>query len=184
MEVIIDGTIYVPKENKSELQIIKEKYKSGDYILLWKNSGKENNLYYPNNWKIKDRLNDGIGCPEWYLLKLIHKKHKNILDAYLKNNMIDVEYEYPVNNELKWHNINCDWLSIYDETTNYRIKQKEWYENNDNFPCIVMQVNNVDSYAIDCGYLIFKNINDYDRFGGDYRFPTKEEVLSLLIKEG
>ena len=60
---------------------------------------------------------------------------------------------------------------------------KERYENNDNFPCIVMQVNNVDSYAIDCGYLIFRDINDYDRFGGDYRFPTKEEVLSLLIKE-
>lgn len=64
------------------------------------------------------------------------------------------------------------------------IKQKEWYENNDNFPCIVIQVNYVDSYAIDCGYLIFRDINDYDRFGGDYRFPTKEEVLSLLIKEG
>ena len=47
-----------------------------------------------------------------------------------------------------------------------------------------MQVNNVDSYAIDCGYLIFRDINDFDRFGGDYRFPTKEEVLSLLIKEG
>lgn len=180
MKVIIDGIVYIPKENKSELEIIEEKYDSGEYIIIEK---------LPDHcmqveWHICSSRSYLKYCEEGKYAKLIHKKHKNILDIYLKDNNVAIEYEYPVNNELKWHNINCDWLSIYNETTNYRIKIKEWYENTDNFPCIVMQVNNVDNYAIGCGYLIFRDINDYDRFGGDYRFPTKEEVLSLLIKEG
>ena len=70
-----------------------------------------------------------------------------------------------------------------DSYTKHEPIEKQWYENTDNFPYIVMQVNCVDSYEIDCGHLIFRNIDDFNRFGGDYRFLTKEEVLSLLIKE-
>ena len=61
--------------------------------------------------------------------------------------------------------------------------KKEWYENPDNFPCIVMQINCIDDIEIDCGHIIFRNIDDFHRFGGDYRHLTKEEVLALLIKE-
>lgn len=171
MEVIINGIVYVPKENKSKLEIMKEKYDSKEYICIYKDS----------QWnKCIPILDEETNINDY---KLVNKKHEHILDMYLKDNSVAVEYEYPIKNMLQWHNINCDWLSIYDETINYRLKQKEWYENTDNFPCIVMQVNCVDGYAIDCGYLVFRNIDDFNRFGGDYRFLTKEEVLSLLIKE-
>ena len=61
--------------------------------------------------------------------------------------------------------------------------KKEWYENADNFPCIVMQINCIDDRELDCGHIIFRNIDDFNRFGGDYRHLTKEEVLALLVKE-
>ena len=61
--------------------------------------------------------------------------------------------------------------------------KKPWYENPDNFPCIVMQINCIDDRELDCGHIIFRNIDDFNRFGGDYRHLTKEEVLALLVKE-
>lgn len=70
-----------------------------------------------------------------------------------------------------------------DEKYNLKPIKKEWYENPDNFPCIVMQINCIDNIEIDCGHIIFRNIDDFNRFGGDYRHLTKEEVLALLVKE-
>ena len=69
------------------------------------------------------------------------------------------------------------------EEYNLKPIKKEWYENPDNFPCIVMQINCIDDIEIDCGHIIFRNIDDFNRFGGDYRHLTKEEVLALLVKE-
>lgn len=69
------------------------------------------------------------------------------------------------------------------EEYNLKPIKKEWYENADNFPCIVMQINCIDDREIDCGHIIFRNIDDFNRFGGDYRHLIKEEVLALLVKE-
>lgn len=67
----------------------------------------------------------------------------------------------------------------------YNLKpiKKEWYENPDNFPCIIKQINCTDDVILDGDFLILKNINDYHKYGGDYRFPTEKEILKLLVKE-
>lgn len=61
--------------------------------------------------------------------------------------------------------------------------KKEWYENPNNFPCLIRQINCVYDESIEDDFLILRNIEDYNKFGGDYRHATKEEVLSLLVKE-
>lgn len=76
-----------------------------------------------------------------------------------------------------------DGTCLYDDVSHLNPIKKEWYENPDNFPCIVMQINCIDNIEIDCGHIIFRNIDDFNRFGGDYRHLTKEEVLALLVKE-
>ena len=86
-------------------------------------------------------------------------------------------------------NLGCSWNKkgrcLQPGYINMNLKpiKKEWYENPDNFPCIVMQINCIDDRELDCGHIIFRNIDDFNRFGGDYRHLTKEEVLALLVKE-
>ena len=75
MEVIIDGIVYVPKENKSKLKMLEEKYKSGNYICIGSRVG--------SNDKIRE-----LDWPKWYAnweYKLIHKKHKKELEIALQN---------------------------------------------------------------------------------------------------
>ena len=71
MEVIIDGIVYVPKENKSEIDILKEKYESGDYIGVCKS--------VDNKWVLSNVFVNGFSP------KLIHKKHKKELEIALQN---------------------------------------------------------------------------------------------------
>lgn len=109
--------------------------------------------------------------------EILRKTNHNIYIGYIVEGK-DIEYA------IEW---NCKGDNLLNSrfSKNYNLTpiKKQWYENTDNFPCIVMQVNCVDSYEIDCGHLVFRNIDDFNKFGGDYRFLTKEEVLSLLIKE-
>lgn len=104
-EVIIDGIVYVPKE-KSELELLKEKYDSGDYICIGFGEFTriiENCSF--NNPKTSYRL--------------IHKKHSYILDAWLKDNSVEIE----------WFNVDgfckCKYfIDSYNENYNYRLKQQ------------------------------------------------------------
>ena len=79
---------------------------------------------------------------------------------------------------------NCFCMEGYDDRQ-YDLKpiKKEWYENPNNFPCIIIQPNCTGDTTIEDDFLILRNIDDYNNFGGVYRHATKEEVLSLLVKE-
>lgn len=75
----------IPKP-KSELDLLKEKYESGDYISLWKNE-----FNSPYGWQIA--VGDCSSLLVHSQHKLIHKKHKDVLDAYLADNSIEIEFK-------------------------------------------------------------------------------------------
>lgn len=75
-----------------------------------------------------------------------------------------------------------NWLA-WDKYNLAPIK-KEWYEEESNFPKYAIQLDERgDSDTYDEYPLLFRTIEDFNKFGGDYRPATEEEVLSLLIKE-
>jgi hypothetical protein len=104
--ITIDGVEYklVPKYYKSEINTLKEKYETGNYICVFWNI---------NEWMIANR-------PNWYIplkRKLIHIKHEEILNAYLYDNSIDIEVwggeEYGL--------IRNEFIDTYDESCIYKL---------------------------------------------------------------
>ena len=115
-----DGkTLWHKVEEKTELDLMKEKYASGDYICIFKNIDITANLWYIEN------------NPEWISsnhYKLIHKKHKDILEAYLVDNNVEIEYVQgiQVGTGFKdWTTDKC-FIEDYLENAEYRIKPEIW----------------------------------------------------------
>lgn len=105
--------------NKTAVDSLKEKYESGKYICIYKEyihlEDKHNYC-----WHIKENpLFTNIG--EY---KLIHKKHKEILDAYLADNSVEIEFSY--GDAIVW-DIQEDFISRYNEKKHYRLKLKPQY---------------------------------------------------------
>lgn len=101
------------KAEKSELDIMKEKYESGDYICLYINIDKK--------W-----CKVAFDRPSWTknnIYKLIHKRHSDILDAYLEDSSIEIKNL--TNSAILDTGI---WLNTYNEYKEYvLIKPKEEY---------------------------------------------------------
>lgn len=102
------------------LKDMKKKFESGDYILL----GSGNRTYYL------------ILNPSWSescdFYKLIHKKHKHILDTYLEDNNVEIEtdsfsesFDFKLLSELDW-----DFIETYNSNANYRLKITSKPKNN------------------------------------------------------
>ncbi len=93
---------------------MKEKFKMGDYICLTIPKFADKNLDY---WMISEYPN----FRDDFTYKLIHKKHKNILDAYLANNIEelfiwdDCKCEYPIDK----------FIEQYNENTKYSFNPKK-----------------------------------------------------------
>ena len=85
----------------------------------------------------------------------------------------------------KWHE---DGLCFEEEDSDYNLTpiKKEWYEKEDNFPCLVKILddrNDEDKEYFD----VLGNINAYKAIEGNpvifcLRPATKEELLSLLVE--
>lgn len=88
---------------------IAEKFKTGGYIILWKNV-EPITLNY--KWRINgsDRLFPGIEY------KLIHKRHKDVLEEYLK----DLSKPICVIIDDSVYRVN-DFIETYDENYIYKI---------------------------------------------------------------
>ncbi len=117
---LCDGkTLWHKVEEKTELDLMKEKYASGDYICIFKNIDITANLWYIEN------------NPEWISsnhYKLIHKKHKDILEAYLVDNNVEIEYVQgiQVGTGFKdWTTDKC-FIEDYLENAEYHIKPEIW----------------------------------------------------------
>jgi len=83
---------------------------SGDYICLYN--------YYEKGWKI-------IEIPEFKgeerCYKLIHKKHKDILDAYLADNSVEIEWLNGMKEGYQIWSTFSNFINNYDCKLNYRL---------------------------------------------------------------
>lgn len=97
----------------------KEKFKTGNYIRVAKSRT------YSNIPFEKLDNDDNYWLEREFEYFFIHKKHKDILDAYLLDN--SVEIEQCSNGD--WYEININpyydaFIRFYDENNEYRLKQK------------------------------------------------------------
>ena len=89
---------------------------------------------------------------------------------------------------IEWNSKGDNLLSSrFDRNFNLKPIKKEWYENADNFPCLVYHIYN-NSFHIATDTTIDENsrlirICDKYRPYDVFRPATKEEVLTLLVKE-
>lgn len=97
---------------------MKEMYDSGDWIALsrWHEYSKDKSNTAKFLINRNPNFNDGTG--EY---KLIHKKHSEILDAYLADN--DVYIDFMSADE--WTYLRLDFIHGYSETYDYRIAPRQ-----------------------------------------------------------
>lgn len=96
------------KETRQELLIpYKEKYATGNYIIV---SGTY--IIAEPNWECFD-------LQEVY----VHKKDKDVLEAFLKNKEVEIEWYISHNGyPYIWDDFCLDFLRDYDEDNQYRLK--------------------------------------------------------------
>lgn len=96
--------LFQKEETKSDIELLKEKFKSGDYVCVFRNEhlvrGKWLIDSYPS-FIITNRY------------KLIHKKHKDILNAYLDGKEIEVFIMS------EWHKVK-NFIEEYNENSTYQ----------------------------------------------------------------
>jgi len=119
LELLCDGkTLWTKVEEKTELDLMEEKYASGNYIALaYSTHHNKKNYWYPSHPSRSDFRT--FNKP-----KLIHKNHKDILDAYLADNSAEIEIRCrDINTEWEW--IDTNFINNYDEAFEYRLKSKK-----------------------------------------------------------
>jgi hypothetical protein len=92
-----------PKEPKSQIDLLKEKYATGSYICIRRNNPEFHEYTFntkackkhgfsviENDWYIIE-LKETYNWDKYYEHKLIHVKHREILDAYLADNSVEIE---------------------------------------------------------------------------------------------
>lgn len=127
IELLCDGkTLWYKVEDKTELDLMEEKYASGDYILV------KNTLYTACGYWYMPDDNDRFSFTSFTLskyLKLIHIKHKEILDAYLADSSVSIEFRDTDGSMKEFEYLsNClkgSFLDSYNEAFEYRLKPKK-----------------------------------------------------------
>lgn len=171
-EVEIKGEGYIKTDWLEDLML---KYLNGNYIIIVSCDGKK--------WETR------IGfsfITHYKHIKLIHNKHKDILEVYLKNPSVEIETGMfaPMTGETepsKWVKLEKDFIEDYNEEFWYRLKVKDlaWYEDKSNFPLILTDISNnnmyLETYPLNEGTKILIKTNNL-------RPATESEVLSLVYK--
>jgi hypothetical protein len=169
------------------LEDLKIKYATGNYILLTPNS------IATQKWiKVEDPLWD---CENYVL---IHNKHKDILEAYLKNPSVEIETEMFAlmtgeTEPSKWIDLKKDFIEDYNEEFWYRLKVKDlaWYED-ENMVGKLLKAENSQTGLNELCILKHKGKDSITAIGLDgkefigffsnFRPATESEVLSLVYK--
>ena len=169
-----------------ELEDLKRKYATGNYILLWK-GGRD--VFGPPKWQICY----DFGLHQFYDFKLIHNKHKDILEAYLKNPSVEIECTNYISKDADIETIwypEENFIENYDENVYYRLKVKDltWYEDeniiskliydglNMEYGLVLKVRDNLIETSLDRKYSL-NEINSYK-----LRPATEEEALNLVYK--
>lgn len=112
-------------KHKFDLETIKEKYESGNYLCLVKNIRTNWNMIKFTNWALIK--NPVFSKEDNFNYKLIHKRHQDILEAYLEDSSIEIELLDYANWVLLNKRTHTSFIEDYCELDNYRIKPKEEY---------------------------------------------------------
>ena len=183
------------------LEDLKIKFATGNYILLWKaNSNLEISVDEDFIWTICETFIS----EEYWNFKLIHIKHKDIIEAYLKNPSVEIETGMFASmtgesEPSKWVDLEKDFIEDYNEDFWYRLKVKDlaWYEEKDNFRIVVKQIKSLNDYTEKDGEIfIMEKISDNNGISfyninrshtpllwlECYRPATESEALSLVYK--
>lgn len=190
--IIEEYEVEIKGEGSAWWEELKIKYGSGNYILIYKGKNK----YVPYIWCRGNGIR-ALGCTEFYDFKLIHNKHKDILEAYLKNPSVEIETGMfaPMTGETepsKWIDLEKDFIEDYNEEFWYRLKVKDlaWYEDENMVGKLLKAENSQTGLNELC---IFKNKERYITaigldgkefmgFFSNFRPATESEVLSLVYK--
>ena len=115
--------------NNKELEVLKEKFQTGNYICMAKWEHKSKSWYKQKMSNPFDKHLDNATD-----IKLIDKKDEDVLEAYNKS-YGDIEIEYFPKKLREWCSINIffefeddNWIDIYNEYLEYRVKPKETNE--------------------------------------------------------
>lgn len=191
-EVEIKGEDFVETDWFEDLKI---KYAAGNYIKIWKSGSKLKNIDGNNEyWTICDMT----FYSKYFDYKLIHNKHKDILEAYLKNPSIEIETGMfaPMTGETepsKWIDLEKDFIEDYNEEFWYRLKVKDlaWYGEENIVGKLLKAENSQTGLNELC---VFKHKGkdsitaigldgkEFIGFFSNFRPATESEVLSLVYK--
>lgn len=189
--IIEEYEVEVKGEDLAWYGDLKIKYATGNYILLWK-GGRD--VFGPLKWQICY----DFGLYQFYDFKLIHIKHKDILEAYLKTPSVEIETGMfaPMTGETepsKWVKLEKDFIEDYNEEFWYRLKVKDlaWYEDKNMIGKLLKAENSQTGLNELC---IFKHKGkdsitargldgkEFVGFFSNFRPATESEVLSLVYK--
>lgn len=179
-EKIIDEYEVEIKDNKLEKLI--RKHTSGEYIIVISPDGK----------KWEKRISFTF-ITHYENIKLIHKKHKVILEEYLKNPSVEIECTNYISKDADIETIRYpeeNFIENYDENMHYRLKVKDlaWYEDeniigkliydglNMEYGLVLKVRDNLIETSLDRKYSL-NEINSYK-----LRPAAKEEALNLVYK--
>ena len=167
-----DKTIWTKVEEKTELDLMKEKYASGNYIYIY---------ISPIDDKI-DIVSEVYADP--YIkntcYKLIHKEHKDILDAYLADN--DVEIEMLGNDfDAEWADLHDvytgNFIDSYNEDFEYRLKPKKKTIYLAMFTCYDL------TFKRWCNPYINESLEDYKTFFDSESYINHHEIPNTRYEQ-
>ena len=177
------------------LEDLKIKFATGNYILLWKaNSNLEISVDEDFIWTICETFIS----EEYWNFKLIHIKHKDIIEAYLKNPSVKIETGVfaPMTGETepsKWVDLEKDFIEDYNEDFWYRLKVKDlaWYREG-NITGKLLKAENSQTGLNELCIVKYKGKDSITAIGLDgkefigffsnFRPATESEALSLVYK--
>ena len=112
-EITIDGVEYILTPKNNRLEDIKQKFNTGNYICI-------NQDCVDFTWEIGTV--DWRG--NWDSYKLIHKRHQNILTAFLNNSKTPIKVAImSVDSPREWKN-EPNFIDSYDENNEYELAKE------------------------------------------------------------
>ena len=154
------------------------------WIAIWRFTDERFTDEYTTSWtNMKDDYSDGRFIVNSFAeYKLIHIRHKDILEAYLAGNSVEIEYEF---NEETHHN--AGWYTEYNFVENYgpdleyRLKEEEDVETL--FEQSSQSISSELSDSSNTSDIGLPNINNFQDFGFTASFEGEilKEVENIYI---
>ena len=125
LEQAVDDLLCEPKAvSKSELELMQEKYAAGNYLYVQNTllDGSGEWIYMENPPIFLCNMQGDLSK----YIRLIHIKHKPILDAYLADNSVEIKSYSTDELHFGWYAV-LNFIDTYDESTKYEVYPQVQY---------------------------------------------------------